>query len=321
MNNKAALISCFCDDEKKLNILNENIKKLKEHGLDVFLISPLVLPEETVKICDYVFYIKDNLILKWPLKVQEYGFWHIFKEGHFMHFYSPSFDYSWCGLNHIKKLTQIALTYDYDYLYNLIYDLDIDENVIKILNNPKDSFACGFQRNNEHLRLVSLHFMVFNREKSKKLIELLKLEKYLDFLNSSNLKEGKDAEVFFETIAAELECEIADFLVTDQIIVERKDVTPNHSTIDGVKFFIEKNVQDLYSEIKICVSENKNATEIEVVVNGKSTFINEVFKIFSLGASFLDTESAFVKASGETMDLMPILKSINHSYIELRTLV
>ena len=143
----------------------------------------------------------------------------------------------------------------------------------------------------------------------------------MDFLNSSNLKEGKDAEAFFETIAAELECEIADFLVTDQIGVERKDVTPNHSAIDGVKFFIEKNVQDLYSEIKICVSENKNATEIEVVVNGKSTFINEVFKIFSLGASFLDTESAFVKASGETMDLMPILKSINHSYIELRTLV
>jgi hypothetical protein len=320
MSNKAALISCFCDNEKKLNILNENIKKLKEHGLDVFLISPIVLPEETVKICDYVFYIKDNLILNWPLKVQMFGFWNIFKEGYLMHFFCPSSDYSWCGLNHIKKLTQIALTYDYDYLYNLIYDLDIDENVIKILNNPKDSFVCGFRRENRHIRLVSLHFMVFNREKSKKLVELLKLEKYLDFLNFSSLKEGKDAEAFFEAIAVELECEVADFTVTDRIKLERKDVTHSHSTIDGVKFFIEKNAQDICSEIKICVSENRNATEIEVVVNGKSTFINEIYKIFSLGESFLDIESAFVKTAGETMDLMPTLKSIRHSYIELKKL-
>ena len=63
MNKKVALISSFCDSENKIAILNENIKKLKDNNLDVMLISPLVLPEETVKLCDYFFYTKDNVIL------------------------------------------------------------------------------------------------------------------------------------------------------------------------------------------------------------------------------------------------------------------
>jgi len=38
MNKKVALISSFCDDQEKIDTLNENIKKLKAHGLDIFLI-------------------------------------------------------------------------------------------------------------------------------------------------------------------------------------------------------------------------------------------------------------------------------------------
>jgi hypothetical protein len=315
MNKKVALISSFCDDQEKLDVLNENIKKLKAHDLDVILVSSLALPKETVKLCDYIFYTKENPVLTWPVKVQIYYAWFIFGEENRIKFYYPSYDYGWSGLNHIKKLTQIALTFNYDYFYNLIYDLDIDENVIGILNNPEDALACGFERDNIPLKLTSLHFMVFNRQKAKKLHELITLENYLNFLNSSDLKEGKDAEGFFETLGGELEYRIADFYTKDKITVRRND--SNHSKIDGVKLFIEKNTQNLESEIRVCVYENKNKSKIEMVVNGKSIYIDEIFKIYPLGLSFWDIESMFFKVSDQTEDLMPVLKSIPYSYMEL----
>ena len=75
MNKKVALISTFCDTQEKIEILNQNIKTLKSNNLDIIVISPLHLPEETVILCDYFFYIKDNYILKWPLNVQIYHSW------------------------------------------------------------------------------------------------------------------------------------------------------------------------------------------------------------------------------------------------------
>ncbi len=315
MNKKVALISSFCDDQEKIDTLNENIKKLKAHGLDIFLISHLPLPKETVKICDYIFYTKENPVLTWPVKVQMYYKWYIFEGENYIKFYYPSYDYGWSGLNHIKKLTQIALTFNYDYFYNLIYDLDIDENVAGVLDNPEAALACGFERDNIRLKLASLHLMVFNRQKAKKLHELITLENYLNFLNSSNLKEGKDAEGFFVTLGKELEYRIADFFVKDKISVKRND--SNHSKIDGVKLFIEKNTKNLESEIKVCVYENENNSKIGIVVNGKSISIDKVFRIYPLGLSFWDIESMFLKASGQTQDLMPTLKSISYSYIEL----
>ena len=72
MNKKVALISSFCDSKEKLDVLQSNIKQLKQLAFDVIVISPLTLPKEIVSICDYFFYTKDNLILEWPINVQMY---------------------------------------------------------------------------------------------------------------------------------------------------------------------------------------------------------------------------------------------------------
>ena len=52
---KVALISTFCDTEEKLNILEENIIKIKNLGIDVISISPIVIPQHIVNLCDYFF--------------------------------------------------------------------------------------------------------------------------------------------------------------------------------------------------------------------------------------------------------------------------
>lgn len=317
MDRKVALISSFCDDKEKLDILNQNIKTLKSNDLDVILISPIIIPEETIKMCDYFFYTKDNPVLKWPIKTQIYWLYFPLNDGNFLFFNSQGDDYGWAGLNHIKKLTEIALSFDYDYFYNLIYDLDIDENIIKILNNPKDSLAFGFQRSGIHLKLSSLHFMVFNRQNAKLLSDLITLENYLDFLNFSGMKSGKDAESFFQGLRQYLNYDIGDFLVTDKIIL-RQDFF-NHSKIKGIKFFIEKNASSPLSELKICVFENNLNKKIEIFVNDNGMEISETFKVFPLGVSFLEVESIYVKVDDEIMDLIPVLKTISNSFIEIKS--
>lgn len=317
MNKKVALISSFCDTKEKIDILNENIKILKSNNLDVILISPLTLPEETIKLCDYFFYTKDNPVLKWPIKVQIHTAWFHLNDRSYLVMNSAADDYGWAGLNHIKKLTEIALSFDYDYFYNLIYDLDIDENIIKILNNPKDCLAFGFQRNGSHLKSSSLHFMVFNRQNAKLLSSLITLENYLDFLNFSRMKFGKDAESFFQGLRQYLNYDIGDFLVTDKIVL-RQDFF-NHSKIKAIKFFIEKNASSPLSELKICVFENNLNKKIEIFVNDNGMHVSETFKVFPLGVSFLEIESIYVKVDDEIMDLIPVLKTISNSFIEIKS--
>jgi len=43
--NKVALISSFCDNQEKMDVLEKNIKIVKSHNLDVIVISPFNLPE------------------------------------------------------------------------------------------------------------------------------------------------------------------------------------------------------------------------------------------------------------------------------------
>ena len=137
MNKKVALISSYCENEEKIKVLQETIQKLKENNLDVILISPLILPEKIINACDYFFYTKDNEILLWPVKVQMYyNYWKLDEEKYLI-IKEPSKDYGWAGLNQVKKLTEIALSFDYDYFYHLIYDLEIDENVTSVIQIQK----------------------------------------------------------------------------------------------------------------------------------------------------------------------------------------
>jgi SAM-dependent methyltransferase len=65
---KVGLISSFCDNQEKIDVLEKNIDIIKSHGLDVIVISPFNLPENITSKCDYFFITKDNPILDWPIR-------------------------------------------------------------------------------------------------------------------------------------------------------------------------------------------------------------------------------------------------------------
>lgn len=176
---KIALISTYCDNQKKIDVLLENIRILKDLGLDVLIISPLSLPDEVISECDYTFFTKENPVLVWPQRA--FTFWRsVYYSGGFVTMHRNVSDYGWAALNQIKRLSEIALSYDYDIFYHLIYDLEIDDVVINEINTNQVNFIHPRinPNNQEDLWETTLHFMGFDREIMSKVLELITYENY-----------------------------------------------------------------------------------------------------------------------------------------------
>jgi hypothetical protein len=177
---KIALISTFCDTEEKQNILKENITKIKSLGIDVMAISPIEIPYDITKLCDFFFYTKENPILNWP--VRAFTFWknHYSVDG-FIKMHHNVGDYGWAALYQVKKMSQIALSFDYEIFYHLIYDLEIDQTIIEeIKNNSVNLIHPRINPNNpEILWEATLHFMAFDRTLMEKIEKEITLEEYL----------------------------------------------------------------------------------------------------------------------------------------------
>ena len=177
---KIVLISSYCDTEEKINILYDNIKILKGLGLDTLVISPVTLPKEIIEVSDFVFFTKENPLLNWPLR--GFSFWqtHYSTDG-LMTMHRNVAEYGWAGLYQIKKMSQIALSYDYDAFYHIIYDLEIDQYVIDTINsNTVNLIHPRINPNKEDDWWdCTLHFMVFDREIMSKIVDVIVLEDYL----------------------------------------------------------------------------------------------------------------------------------------------
>jgi hypothetical protein len=99
-------------------------------------------------------------------------------------------DYGWAGLYQVKKLSQIALTFDYDLFYHLIYDLEIDEVVEnEIKSNQTNVVHPRVNPNNPNeIWDTTLHFMVFDRELMTKIEKEITLDEYL---RTNGMAEGE----------------------------------------------------------------------------------------------------------------------------------
>ena len=188
---KIALISTFCDTEEKQNILLENINILKNNSVDVMCLSPNFIPlnHEIIEKSDFVFYTKENPLLNWPERA--FTFWKTIPTDKgwmkMTHFLS---DYGWAALYQTKKLSEIALTFDYDIFYHMIYDTELCDTLInEIKSNETNIIHPRVDPNNsETLWETTLHFMVFDRELTKKISEEITLNEYL---RTNGVAEGE----------------------------------------------------------------------------------------------------------------------------------
>ena len=271
---KISLISTYCDTEEKVNILLDNIKILKELGTDVLVISPLSLPGEVVDKSDFVFFTKENPLLNWP--VRAFTFWkNYLVDGKSIMMHRNVPDYGWAALYQVKKMSQIALSFDYDIFYHLIYDLEIDETIIdEIKNECTNLIHPRVNPNNpDELWEATLHFMAFDRNMMEEVVKKINLDEYL---SSNGVAEGQALRW-----SKELPISISDKPVKDKVFYWKDKDLFDYSLSPLYKMFIGKNentqvwkgdppvAEDLNSNLKIFFYDWKSDEEIKIFINEK----------------------------------------------------
>jgi len=301
---KVCLISSFCDTQEKIDVLSGNLDIINQLGIDTILISPLFLPKEIVEKVSYFFITKDNPVLDWPTKSM-YA-WKDLNLGDRMIRITKTFgDYGWAGLFQVKKLSEIALTFEYDYFYHLIYDLKIDNVVLDGFSKNQECHIYASKRG-EQIWNVGLHFMSFNRNNLQDFIKHIDLNNYLK-------NNYYDAFSWLSDLKRTFDYNIVDTPVEDKIFIyDGKDYL-DVSNIENLKFFIEKNDEEQTS-VKILFYENETPKHLNISVGdlNYNLTLEENFLI-DLGFSKFDIKPVIIFYENNSYDITKIIRDIKHS--------
>lgn len=176
---KLFLISSFCDNEEKIKVLLENVKIIKNMGHDTLLLSPISLPNYVIDSVDFYFQTKENPVTS--IEEKTYIHWNIIDDKHRLERFFP--DYGWAALYQNKKLSQIALTYEYDIYYHIIYDTKINYGLIQQINSNVVNQYYPNVSTEGGLNEFSLHFIPLDRNM---------LEIFERFLKENDYKGSHD---------------------------------------------------------------------------------------------------------------------------------
>jgi hypothetical protein len=275
----------------------------KRQGLDVMLNSPISLPSEVINLCDYYIQTKENPVLNFESKIV-YSW---------VSYNSPTKsikisrglpDYGWANIYQVKKLSEYALTYNYDIFYHIIYDIKIDDVVINgLLSNDKKS---NFYHFHEHQ--ASLHLMIFDREHLLNFLSNLTLDGYLKI-------NGIVEDWLFDLLKSNrFNYTLEDSYVDDEIYFYKNMDIHNYSNIEGVKYFIsksDKNIQIYFYNIisPINLSIIVDSVKLEYVISDRD--------IIDLGFNRDNIKDVIIEYNGQEYEITEDIKNIIHNFIEI----
>lgn len=183
--NRIVLISSYCNTQEKLDVLENCLDTIKkELGYDTMVTSPISIPSKYIEKASYYFQTKDNPTLNWPEKAI-----HIWREfplkdlqGNIIKGVMTSAmpDQGLANAIQVKKLSQIALTFDYDHFYHILYDLKLNDVALKTLrdNKPCAINAARRLKTDSHWR-ASLHCSSFDRKNLEILEKVIGRQSYV----------------------------------------------------------------------------------------------------------------------------------------------
>lgn len=174
---KIALISSYCDNQQKVDLLKNNISKIKDLSVDVMVMTPLPLPQDLIELCDYVIFSKENPVLNWPEKAY-YQWWAGTINGSNIEMTTTYPDYGYAGLIQVKRMADLALSMDYDMYFPMIYDININEHVQSVLIDSKKNSFYPSMRDGQ-VWAIGLHLISLDREHMFRFKTLITKESYL----------------------------------------------------------------------------------------------------------------------------------------------
>jgi hypothetical protein len=305
---RIVLISSYCDTKEKIDILINTIKTIKSYNLDVMVNSPLPLPSDVINMCDFYIQTKENPLLYWPQK-SVMSWVRNTDKGKEIVIKRALIDYGWAALYQTKKLSEYALTYDYDRYYHIIYDTEIDNTVVSTFLSDK---KCNFYPFHEHK--VSLHLIALDRENLLKFSNLITFDSYLKFncivenwLYDTLIKSNMDYKIELEKI-------------DDLILFHKDDNLFDYSDINGLVFFI---VKDVVHNDEVCLYFYNNKEKINVLINVdgvESSYYISNRDIINLGFKPYDIKNVLISYDGISSDITDKIKNIIHNVIEIKIL-
>jgi hypothetical protein len=287
---KLALINSYCNTWEKLTILLQNVKKLKELGVDSLVYSPVPLPREVTDQLDYVILTKENPIINWP----ERGIihWAQVDPKYKITLIVP--DYGWASAYQYKKLMEFGSTLDYDYYFWFLYDLNIDSIVEDTLKNSHNKLF--FKSPKAKSSKVGGIFASFNKENLNKIHPLITKENYIEIC------KGQIAEYFVENICDKIKGEISNYETTD-LIYEHNTLSFNKAleTHPFKMFFTnEDDLKFVFWDIQ------KNNIIFTFNVNNKFYDFNlSKQNYISTTINLNDVKTIGYSYNGEYVDLLP----------------
>jgi hypothetical protein len=286
---KLVLISSFCDNEEKKQVLYKNLLELKKIGVDTLVISPnfIQLPSYIIELCDYFFYTKENPLLSPP--VRGYYHWKEYKHpikqlDQILHLKETHNDYGWAALWQTKKLLQIGLTLDYDNFYHLVYDTKVDEVVKEgILGNKTNIVYRLENRYTGDIWDTTLLFFILDREIAAKVEKEITLEEYLStngvaegevqkWMKKFNLKNSEktvqDMIFFFEDYDFFNHSPYPEFkmYLSKHGLKGEKIVNAGYEAIEG--HMDASNLIPLTDNLRIAFYNIKEPTLVFIIING-----------------------------------------------------
>lgn len=264
---KIFLISSYCDNQEKKKVLSQNIKKIKELGFDVLLLSPIPLNNEITNLCDFYFQTNENPVTS--IEEKTYIHWSIIQNKSGDKYRLERFfpEYGWAALYQNKKLSQIGLSFDYDIYYHIIYDTNLNDGLINEINSNIVNTYYSNKSTNGDINEFSLHFIPLNKE------GMVIFEKFLDknkYISSHDLTHD-----FMLKWVKENEIKKSNFIV-DEHINFYTDIN-FFSIYDGdeCNVFFEKFELNQEKNKFICYDLKTN--DIEIIVNG-NLFFNDIIE-------------------------------------------
>jgi len=260
MSKKLFLISSYCNDENKLNVLSDNLDILNNLGHDTLLLSPIPIPEEIIKKCTYFFKTKENPVT--PISEKTYIFWkNISQNLKLERFYA---DYGWADLYQRKKLCEIGLTFEYDKYYNIIYDTKINYSIINEINSDKVNRYYSNRATTGDVNEISLHYLPLDRYMTEKLSNYLDKGKYIgshDMVHQYLMKWVEEESIVKSDLVVE---EHVNYYEGEEIfsLVNNGDI----------KVFLEKDEMNNLTNRFICydvITKNNR-----IIINEKIIFNN-----------------------------------------------
>ena len=270
-NKNLVIIECYCDTEEKLSLLDKMITTLNDK-FDILVTTHYFLPERIQAKIDYLIYDKSNPILKYPERGME--FWRKISNIKITHIMD---DYGWTVYNLKKNAISFCADLNYDYYSFINYDIEITEDLVHLLNNPKDFICTNFLDPISKKSLFpSLLFNILSKNNANKIYSLIDKEDYVKSDPNTNKSLYSDAEAYWGYLISNFKYKKITTEIVGIANTGNPDVLNYNKVNDDFKLFFD------YKNKLLLVYDNHNEKDIKLNINDNYHVVSNKFELIKL---------------------------------------